>query len=198
MRKIILAAAAVIAIPALSAPAQAGWRKIEPVKTEVAKGAMEVAPASEWNRWSRRPATKGETWTKDGLLLNQLDFFGQVADGETVYKERSKSERPLPKFKSDMLLPDLATLFEANFSIENNITQFEVTEIAPAMLGGANGLKLTYDYALPGESLQRRGEARMAVHNGELYVVNFTAPRLHFFDQNIEEVRGIMDRVKLM
>ncbi|MXP47269.1 hypothetical protein GRI43_07675 [Altererythrobacter luteolus] len=43
-----------------------------------------------------------------------------------------------------------------------------------------------------------RGEARMAVHNGELYVVNFTAPRLHFFDQNIEEVRGIMDRVKLM
>ena len=198
MRKIILAAAAVIAIPALSAPAQAGWRKIEPTKTEVAKGAMEVAPATEWNRWSRRPAAKGETWTKDGLLLNQLDFFGQVANGETVYKERSKSERPLPKFKSDMLLPDLATLFEANFSIENNITQFEVTEIAPAMLGGANGLKLTYDYALPGESLQRRGEARMAVHNGELYVVNFTAPRLHFFDQNIEEVRGIMDRVKLM
>ena len=198
MRKIILAAAAVIAIPALSAPAQAGWRKIEPVKTEVAKGAMEVAPATEWNRWSRRPAVKGETWTKDGLLLNQLDFFGQVANGDPVYKERSKSERPLPKFKSDMLLPDLATLFEANFSIENNITQFEVTEIAPAMLGGANGLKLTYDYALPGESLQRRGEARMAVHNGELYVVNFTAPRLHFFDQNIEEVRGIMDRVKLM
>ena len=198
MRKIILAAAAVIAIPALSAPAQAGWRKIEPVKTEVAKGAMEVAPATEWNRWSRRPAAKGETWTKDGLLLNQLDFFGQVANGDPVYKERSKSERPLPKFKSDMLLPDLATLFEANFSIENNITQFEVTEIAPAMLGGANGLKLTYDYALPGESLQRRGEARMAVHNGELYVVNFTAPRLHFFDQNIEEVRGIMDRVKLM
>ena len=198
MRKIILAAAAVIAIPALSAPAQAGWRKIEPAKTEVAKGAMEVAPATEWNRWSRRPAVKGETWTKDGLLLNQLDFFGQVANGDPVYKERSKSERPLPKFKSDMLLPDLATLFEANFSIENNITQFEVTEIAPAMLGGANGLKLTYDYALPGESLQRRGEARMAVHNGELYVVNFTAPRLHFFDQNIEEVRGIMDRVKLM
>lgn len=198
MRKIILAAAAVIAIPALSAPAQAGWRKIEPVKTEVAKGAMEVAPATEWNRWSRRPAVKGETWTKDGLLLNQLDFFGQVANGDPVYKERSKSERPLPKFKSDMLLPDLATLFEANFSIENNITQFEVTEIAPAMLGGANGLKLTYDYALPGESLQRRGEARMAVHNGELYVVNFTAPRLHFFDQNIEEVRGIMDRVKLI
>lgn len=198
MRKIILAAAAVIAIPALSAPAQAGWRKIEPAKTEVAKGAMEVAPATEWNRWSRRPAAKGETWTKDGLLLNQLDFFGQVANGETVFKERDKSDRPLPKFKSDMLLPDLATLFEANFSIENNITQFEVTEIAPAMLGGANGLKLTYDYALPGESLQRRGEARMAVHNGELYVVNFTAPRLHFFDQNIEEVRGIMDRVKLM
>ncbi|WP_271439199.1 hypothetical protein [Pontixanthobacter luteolus] len=198
MRKIILAAAAVIAIPVLSAPANAGWRKIEPVETTVAKGAMEVAPSSEWNRWSRRPAKKGETWTKDGLPLNQLDFFGQVANGDPVYKERNKSDRPLPKFKSDMLLPDLATLFEANFSIENNITQFEVTEIAPAMLGGANGLKLTYDYALPGESLQRRGEARMAVHNGELYVVNFTAPRLHFFDQNIEEVRGIMDRIKLM
>lgn len=189
-------AAAVLAIAAQ--PAQAGWKEIgTTMAADIGKGAMAVTPDSEWNRWSRRPSNKGEVWTKDGLYLNQLSFFGQITDGETIYKDRKKKDRPLPAFKGDMLLPDVATLFQSNFSIEHDITQFEVTEMTPAKLGAANGLKLTYAYVLPGERLQRRGEARMAVHQGKLYIVNYVAPELHYFDKDATEVRRIMDRIVL-
>lgn len=198
MRKLIKPVAIATALALATQPAQAGWTRMETTKAaDIGKGAMTVKPDSEWNRWSRRPSNKGEVWTKDGLYLNQLSFFGKIASGETIYKDRKKKDRPLPAFKSDMLLPDVAELFQSNFSIEHDITQFEVTEVAPAKLGGVDGLKLTYDYALPGERLQRRGEARMVIHKGQLYIVNFAAPRLHYFDQDIAEVRGMMDRVVL-
>lgn len=198
MRKLIKPVAIAMALALAAQPAQAGWTRMETTKpADIGKGAMTVKPDTEWNRWSRRPSNKGEVWTKDGLYLNQLSFFGKIANGETIYKDRKKKDRPLPAFKSDMLLPDVAELFQSNFSIEHDITQFEVTEIVPAKLGGVDGLKLTYDYALPGERLQRRGEARMVIHKGQLYIVNFAAPKLHYFDHDIAEVRGMMDRVVL-
>jgi len=181
----------------LSVPANAGWKRIEVEETKIAKGAMYATPASEWNRWSRRPARRGETWTKDGFQLNRLDFFGQIADGESIYKERSKKEKPLPKFRSDMLPTDLAELFEANFSIEHNITQFDVRSLEPAQLGGVAGVRMVYEYALPNDALTRVGEARLAVSAGQLYVINYTAPELHYFDASVDEVRAIMDNVEL-
>lgn len=182
---------------ATSAPALASWKRIETEATEVAKGAFMVTPESEWNRWSRRPASRGETWTKDGFDLNRLDFFGQVEPGDSIYKERKKKERPLPKFRSDMLPTDLAELFEANFSIENDITQFDVRSLEPTKLGGHEGIRMVYEYAMPNDALTRVGEARLAIADGQLYVVNFTAPELHYFDASIDEVRAIMDGLTL-
>lgn len=177
--------------------AVAGWRRIDPTAVEVANGGMVAQPISSWNRASKRPAKNGESWTKDGFPLNRLDFFAGIEPGESIYKERSKKHRPLPKFESNMLLPDLAGLFEANFSIENDVTSFEVTNLEPATLGGAQGLLLEYDFALPGGALRRKGEARIAVHKGKLHVVNFTAPKLHYFDDSISEVQAMMDSIKL-
>ena len=186
-----------LATSLLAAPAAAGWRKIEPVSTAVINGAFTVKPGDAWNRASGRPAKWGETWTKDGFQLNRLDFFGPVAAGQSIYKERSKKHRPMPKFRSDMLMPDLAELFEANFSIEQNVTAFEVMALQPAKLGGHDGLELTYSYALPEDRLLRRGVARMAIAGGKLYLVNFTAPGLYYFEKDAAEVRSMMDHAVL-
>ena len=195
MRALIKPVAVAVALAFAAQPAQAGWKEMGKVTADIGKGAMTVTPDTVWNRWSSRPSANGEIWTKDGMPLNALTFIGKVASGETIYKDRKKTERPMPQYKSDMLLPDLADLFQSSFSIEYDITQFTVTEISPAKLGGVDGLKLTYDYALPGDRLQRQGEARIAVKGGELYVVNFAAPRLHYFGKDIAEVRGMMDRI---
>jgi hypothetical protein len=178
-------------------PVQAGWKRVHAQSVEVGKGGMLVQPTSEWNRSSRRPSSSGESWTKDGFPLNRLDFFTQIEAGESIYKERSKKQRPLPKFRSDMLLPDLAELFESNFSIENDITLFEVTKAEPARIGTAQGVRIEYEYAYPNDPLRRRGEARLGVANGRLYVINFAAPALHYFDASKDEVHRIMESAQL-
>ncbi|MEO9600814.1 hypothetical protein [Parasphingorhabdus sp.] len=175
----------------------AGWKHIKIESNEVGKGGMTVVPLTEWNRWSRRESKRGESWTKNGFPLNRIDFFTQIEAGDSIYKERSKKYQPLPKFQSDMLLPDLAELFKANFSIVNNATGFEITKLEPAKLGVAPGLKVSYTYLRPSDPLTRLGEARMAVHNERLYIINYTAPQLHYFDGSILEARAIMDNVTL-
>jgi hypothetical protein len=188
---------AAIALTATSVPAIAGWKRIETEATDVGNGAFVATPQSEWNRWSRRPAKRGETWTKDGFQLNRLDFFGQIEAGQSIYKDRHKKERPLPKFRADMLPTDLAELFEANFSIEHDITQFDVRLLEPVKLGGHDGIRMVYEYALPNDALTRVGEARLATVDDQLYVINFTAPELHYFEASIGEIRTIMDGVAL-
>jgi hypothetical protein len=178
-------------------PLQAGWKRIEVRSVEVGKGGMMVQPVSEWNRSSRRPSSRGESWTKDGFQLNRLDFFTQIEPGESIYKERSRKRRPLPKFRADMLLPDLAELFEANFSIENDVTLFQVTRAEPALLGGAQGIRIEYEFAFPNDPLRRRGEARLGVSGGKLYVINYAAPTLYYFDASKAEVQRIMESAQL-
>jgi hypothetical protein len=189
--------AIIVAAAIIAQPVQAGWKRMEAGAIEVAKGGMVVRPASEWNRWSSRPSSSGESWTKDGFPLNRLDFFAGVAPGQSIYKERSKKHRPLPKFRSDMLLADLAELFEANFSIENDVTLFEVVKAEPARIGQADGVRIEYEYAFPNDSLRRSGEARLGIHNGRLYVINFAAPALHYFGSSRDEVRQIMETAQL-
>ncbi|MEQ8744632.1 hypothetical protein [Parasphingorhabdus sp.] len=193
-----VATAATVSLLLLSSqPTIAGWKHIKVESNEVGKGGMTVVPLSEWNRWSKRESNRGESWTKNGFPLNRIDFFSQIEAGESIYKERSKKHQPLPKFQSDMLLPDVAELFKANFSIVTDATGFEVTKLEPANLGSVPGLKVSYTYLHPNDPLTRLGEARMAVYNERLYVINYTAPRLHYFDENISEARAIMDNVIL-
>ena len=193
----ITLAAATVGLAMAAAPASAGFREITVTSTDVGKGAFTVKPQTEWNRWSRRPSKNGEIWTKDGLGLNMLQFMGKVGEGETLFKDRKKKDRPMPKVQSGMLVTDLAELFEASFSIEYDVTQFDVTSLEPAKLGGQDAIQMTYEYALPNDALTRVGEARIAFHNGDVYVVNYTAPELHYFGASIEEARTIMDGLQL-
>ena len=180
-----------------SVEADAGWKRITVEQTEVGKGAMMAMPETEWNRWSRRESKRGETWTKDGFQLNRLDFAGEIAVGDPIYKERKKKEKPLPKFRADMLPTDIAEMYESTFRIMHGVTEFNVRSLEPTKLGSADGVRLQFDYALPNDALVRVGEARLAVHDGELYMVSFIAPELHYFDASIGEVRTIMDGITL-
>ena len=190
-------AIATAALALLPAPAMAGWKRITVAPTDVGKGAFVVTPQTEWSRWSSRPSKNGEIWTQDGFGLNMIHFIGQVGDGETLFKDRAKKERPMPKVRKDMLVTDLAELFEASFSIEYDVTQFDVRAMEPTKLGGHDGIRVTYEFALPNDALTRVGEARLAMVGGKVYAVNFIAPELHYFDRSIGEVQSMMDTLQL-
>ena len=191
----LLIATALIAAPTA---AVAGWKVMAAgAPVAVAKSALKVTPGKDWNKASYRPSKKGEMWTLDGLTLNELSFFAGLAPGETILKDRHKKDKPLPTFKAQMLAPEIVQLFEATWRITLDTSLFEIDQVEPTTFAGHQGVRFTYHYAVQGDDLRRNGEARAAVVNGQLYLINFTGPAIHYFPASIDEVHKIMDSAAL-
>ena len=181
-----------------SAPAVAGWKVMpQGQAVSVAKSTLTVTPKSDWNRWSSRPSKKGEISTLDGVSLNELSFFAGIAPGEALYKERDKKNKPLPKFSANMLPPDIVQMFEASNRIVLDTSLFAVETVEPVKFLGHDGVRFTYRYTVQADEVRRKGEARAAIIGGKLYLINFVAPEIHYYDAGVDESRAIMDSARL-
>lgn len=182
----------------LAAPAVASWVVMKSdIEVKVAKGTMTVKPTAEWNRSSLRPSRRSEAWTRDGVNLNELTFFGAIADGESILRQGNVSTEKLPKFKSDMLPTDISEMFEATNRMVLQSPVFKMGKVEPAKLGTHDGVRFSYSYSAQAEDIERRGEAVSAIVDGKLYIVNFVAPSLHYFDASIDEVRKMVEGVTI-
>lgn len=177
----------------ISMPAQAGW-KLLPAGRPEAVGKLIITPMTDWNRASAKPGKQGVTWTHDGFALNKLEAFAAVPDGGTIYKDRAKKQNPMPKYSKEMLLPDLAEFFERSFRVQNDVSNFMVEETAPIQWTENSAIRVRYSYSLPGDDLSRRGEAVMMNLKEGLYLLNFEAPSLHYFEAGLPEFQGMVDR----
>ncbi|MFC4291941.1 hypothetical protein ACFOWX_05875 [Sphingorhabdus arenilitoris] len=198
MRKVPRLAALLLLSFAMTAPAQAGWSLRENGETAtVTKAKMTVIAAGDWNRWSSRPSNRGEIWTSDGLLLNELSFFAEIAGGETLYREYDKRNNPLPKFSANMLPTDIVELFEASSRIILQTSVFEMLDIQPAKFAGHDGVRFAYKYSAGDDQLVRRGEGVGAIIEGRLYLANYVAPEIYYFDKDLQNFRDMAASIKL-
>lgn len=195
MKRLFALAALLLAI--VSAPASAQWRLVEGGKPrEVVSGAMVVTPAGNWNRSTQRPTRRTEIWTRDGTTLGELDFWLGVKPGEPLFKEQNKKKAPLPKFDPAMLPIDLVEFFEDTARTVLGGSLFETTHVQPASLAGHAGVEFEFTYT-GADEVARRGLVRGAIIGGKLYLINWDAPRLHYYDEHLTEVRAIMDSARL-
>lgn len=197
MRGTVATSAIAVALMAAS-PALAGWKVVpagQPIA--VAKSAMKVTPAQDWNRSTKRQSKKGEFWTLDGASLNEVSFFAGIAEGEPIYKEQDKKDKPLPKFKASMLPTDVVTLFEASNRIRLDTSLFSVDKVEPTKLEAHQAVRFEFHYALQGDQLNRKGEGIAAVIGGKLYLVNFVAPEIHYFDRDVGKFRSLVQSLSL-
>jgi hypothetical protein len=181
---------------AAATPAFAGW-KLVPPDAPVTLGKLQVTPMQAWNSASAKPGQQGAAWTQDGFDLNELDVFAGVPGGKSIYRERNAKRDPMPKFAGNMLLIDLADLFERSFRAGKNVTDFTLLETAPAKLASEPALHIRYAYSLPGEELARKGEARLAIIGGALYMIAFQAPARSPHRSSAAPARVLMDGARL-
>jgi hypothetical protein len=97
----------------------------------------------------------------------------------------------LPRFSATMLAPDIAQLFEGSYRIANRTALMSIDAIEPASFAGQQGFRFTYSYTIQDEEVQRKGEAQGAIIGGKLYMITFEAPRIHYFDRDLEAFRQI-------
>jgi len=195
-RSHILASLGALALVS-SGPALAGW-KIAPrgAAAPVLKGAMTVTPGDDWNFNTGHPMKKGETWTLDGVSLNELYLVAGLAPGETLFKDYAKKDRPLPKLGTGAVLTDIPEFVESSIRIQLNTSQFETTGVEPVQFGGRDGVKFTYRYSVQGESLTRQGVAMATLAGKNLYLINFAAPSIYYFDRDKAKAEAVMASAK--
>lgn len=196
-RKSIFTAVA-IAAGLVATPALAGWKLVpagQPIS--VAKSSMTVTPGEDWNRWSARPIKTSEVWTLDGTSLNELYFVAALPEGKTLFRDVAKKDRPLPKFSKAMLLPDVVEFFESSTRTALSTSLFEVDKVEPDKMSGHDAVRFTFTYAVEGDQLPRKGIAKAAVVKGQLYLVSFVAPSIHYFDRDAAKVNKLLDTLKI-
>jgi hypothetical protein len=163
----------------------------------VANSAMTVTPTRDWNELSIKPGKKAETWTLDGEQLNDVTWFGGIAPGEALLRERSKKRKPLPKFTGETLLVEIPELLEVTYRSEKEIASFGLTGSSPDRFLGHDGIRFTYEY-IDKDNLPRKGEGLGTLVKGKLYMVTFDAPRLHYFDASLGDFHALSDSAALM
>lgn len=193
MKKFAFALAAVALAAAPAAPALAGWKLVEQGKpVAVAKSTLKVTPGEAWNRGSLRPIKTSEIWTLDGVNLNELYFVTGLAAGGTLYRDTKKKDQPLPKFKAGMELTEIPEFVESSTRLALSTSVFEMTEVQPTTFAGQAGVRFSYQYAVEGSSLKRRGLGVGTVVGGKLHLITFTAPSLYFFERDLAKVEAII------
>lgn len=194
---IILAAAAVALAPA--APALAGY-KLMPKSKEalIAKTTFAVTPDADWNRLGSRVGRFAESWTLDGLSLNDVTFYAGIANNTTLFKEVNKKETPLPRFNATMLAPDIAQLFEASYRVANKTSLFTVDSIQPATFAGKPGVHFTYTFTVQDEEVRRQGQATGAIIDKKLYLITYEAPVIHYYNRDLARYQALVSSAKFV
>lgn len=188
----------ILALALAATPAMAGYR-LMPVGKEqrVGRVGLMVTPPNEWNRLGDKIGRNAESWTIDGLPLNDLSFYAGIENDKPLFREVDKRSRPLPRFSSTMLPTDIVGLFEGSYRVAAGTSLFEVGKVEPVTFAGQQGVRFGYSFVQQDEEVRRRGEATGAVINGRLYLISFEAPTIHYFDRDLARYRQLIASARI-
>src|SRR3546814_11630507 len=64
---------------------------------KVAKSAMKVTPARDWNSTSIRPGKTAETWNSEGVILDDVTSYGGITPVDQLISLRRTYNNPRTK-----------------------------------------------------------------------------------------------------
>ena len=197
MRMIKTALLIAAAAGAATGAAQANSLVSPGAQPGIAHSRLAAKPAGEWNRLSRVDGRNVEVWTVDGDALNKVSFYGGIASGSALLRERDRKHHPLPKVSATMLMTDIPALLESTYRSLGLVDQMTIGEQAPAMLGGHKAIRFAYSTTRADDEVRRNGEGIGTLVDGTLYLVTYEAPALHFFDKDLEKYRQLAASLSL-
>lgn len=148
--------------------------------------------------WSRFGDSRVELWTRDGNLLNQLQFVGAVEPGQHVFRSRRESKRRPdgPYFRSNMNGLELQALV-LDALAELGAVRPVARALRPVRFGDGGGESVRFDIDTANQDgLVYRGIAQASVRRGKLYVMLFLAPAEHYFERDRTVVERMLDSAR--
>lgn len=171
-----------------------GYSLIRVKEVRVGNDSIAVTPPREWNRQSTilfDDISTVEDWTQNGPYLDTISFVTGMKDGKAVVRQRSRDDRQVPKFRSNMTAPEIASMIESLFRVRGGTVDFKTLSLTPRPFLGANGFQYDYEH-LDGDEVRRKGRAVGAVIDGRLYLILFDATRSHYYGASLPDYEAIV------
>lgn len=185
----------VVAICAL-ALAACGPSPLVRAGSATAVGSIELVTPVDWSRYGD---ARIELWTRDGTLLNQLQFVGAIEPDQHVFRSRRETKRRPdgPYFRSSMNGLELQELVLDGLT-ELGAVRPTARALRPARFGDGKeeeSVRFSVDTTNQ-DGLAYRGLAQASVHQGKLYVMLFLAPAEHYFERDRAVVERMLDSAR--
>ena len=171
-----------------------GYSLVRAKEVRVGNGTVAVTPPRDWNKQSTTlfdDISTVEDWTQNGPYLDTISFVTGMKDGKAVVRQRSREDRQVPKFRSNMTAPEVASMIEGLFRVRGGTVDFKTTSLAPRMFLGANGFQYDFEH-LDSDEVRRQGRAVGAIIDGRLYLVLLDATRSHYFGASLPDFEAIV------
>ena len=132
-----------------------------------------VDPQGQWNEVEGNNAV---VWTRNGILLDRLNFYNPIDDGEPMVEEND--DEAAPKFNSAMLESEIQD-FVIGSMVYTKAEDPRASGLRPFDFGGHNGFRFEVDWFNKG--LARRASVAGAVVESKLYLMLLDAPAQHYY-----------------
>ena len=201
MRRSSLAAFAAVAL-SLSACSsmggagidQGGFSLVRARSVAVGNDSLVVTPPREWNRISARlfvDIREVEDWTLNGIYLDGITFVTGLKSGAYIVRQDKSEYRQVPKFRSDMTAPEIASMLESLFRVRGGAVDFKTLNLSPRPFLGTNGWQFDFEH-LDGDEVWRKGRAVGTTMDGRLYLILYDAARSHYYAAALPDFEAIV------
>jgi len=197
--RLVTAGFLILALPACGSVGDGAWgigrySLIRAKEVRVGNGSVAVTAPREWNKQYTTlfdDISTVEDWTQNGPYLDTISFVTGMKDGKAVVRQRSRDDRQVPKFRSNMTAPEIAAMIESLFRVRGGTVDFKSTSLAPRAFLGTGGFQYDFEH-LDADEVWRKGRAVGAVIDGRLYLILFDATRSHYFNASLPDFEAIV------
>jgi hypothetical protein len=157
---------------------------------------MIVVIEGPWNHVNAPGMGPAETWTMEGLPVDQLLLYSGLKDGAAVHS--TVHVAPNLKrfnFRSSMQPDEIVSLFEGMLTRDGS--RFKLIRLAPIDFVGQKGFRFDYTLTRKVDNVQLAGLGYGTVDKGELFAIVYMAPQLAFFPRYKERVEQMAGAARL-
>jgi len=162
----------------------------------VIRNRLAIQVDRDWNQFERGLADDTPTWTTEGITIDALQFYVGIKNGELIAPTPKGGKGSVPlAFKSTMQAAEIVTLYQNLLTRDGS--SFTLDKLDPATFVGAPGFRFEYSLVRKIDDVRLRGVAWGAVYQGELFLINYSAPRLGFFQRSVGEVDQMVKTARI-
>jgi hypothetical protein len=142
-----------------------------------------------WNHLQASGLGPAQTWTMEGLPVDQLLLYSGIKDGELLHASRGSGKQKDFAFRSSMQPDEIVTLFEGVLTRDGS--SFKLLKLEPSPFGGLKGFRFEYLLTRKVDNVAILGVGWGGLSRGELFCILYMAPRLVFFSRHAGQVEKI-------